>query len=69
LQYGGTRQENSVTDDPSIEGILHAQARRGVGEITGDKDKENFLEKTHTKNTSVPAAAVEMELCINIYIG
>lgn len=46
LQYGGTRQENSVTHDPSIGGILNAQARGGVGEITGDKDKENFLENT-----------------------
>jgi hypothetical protein len=70
LQYGGTRQENSVTGDPSIGGILNAQARGGVGEITGDKDKENFLENTQKKkNTSLPAAAVELELCINIYIG
>ena len=46
LQYGGTRQENSVRDDPSIGGIVNAQARgRGIGEITGDKDKENFFGK------------------------
>jgi hypothetical protein len=48
LQYGGTRQENSVTDDPSIGGILNAQARGGGGEITGDKNKENFW-KTRKK--------------------
>jgi len=28
----------------------------GFGEITGDKDKENFLENTQNKNTSLPAA-------------
>ena len=70
LQYGGTRQENSVTDDPSIGGILNAQARGGVGEITGDMDKENFLENMQKKKkeTCLPAAAIEVELCINIYI-
>lgn len=42
LQFRGATQENSVTDDPSIEVSLNVQARGGVCENTGDKNTENF---------------------------
>jgi hypothetical protein len=35
-------QENSVTDHPSIERKVDRQASWDVGEITGDRNKENF---------------------------
>jgi hypothetical protein len=42
LQFCRFWQENSVTDHPYIERKVDRQASRDVGEITGDRNKENF---------------------------
>jgi hypothetical protein len=42
LQFCRVWQENSVTDHPSIERRVDRLEGRDVGEITRDKNKENF---------------------------